>query len=71
MLDDVIEVEIDDRETHPLPFRRDTRFRLENQESGAKAFMIGTVDGSTAETEMGPREIAQVVVAGVVRGYFA
>jgi hypothetical protein len=72
-LDSAIEAEIDgdQMESFELPSKRETRFRLENHESGAKAFMIGTVDGSTAETEMGPREIAQVVVAGVVRGYFA
>jgi hypothetical protein len=70
MLDDVLEVEIDDREAEPLPLRRDVRFRLENQ-SGAKAFMIESGNGETTEKEVGPRELAQTVVAGVVRGYFA
>ncbi len=71
MLDDAIEVEIDDHVPEPLRLRRDVRFRLENQESGAKAFMIESGNGETTEKEVGPRDLAQTVVSGLVRGYFA
>jgi len=66
-----VEAEIEDTEPCERPGKRETRFRLENQPAGAKAFVIDSENGSTAENEMGPRDVAKTVVAGAVRGYFA
>ncbi len=66
-----IEANIEDTESSDLSERRETRFRLDNQQSGARALMIESANGETAEKVAGPQEVAKAVVVGVVRGYFA
>jgi hypothetical protein len=70
LIEFVIEAEIDDPESIAVDEKRNIRFRLENCETGAKAFKIETIEGLPQETEFGPQELAKNVVAGVVRGYF-
>jgi hypothetical protein len=69
-LGSAIEVEIHDEGPGEPQSRRQARFRLENLKSGVTAFMIDSANGEPAEREVGPKEIAQEVVAGVVRGHF-
>jgi hypothetical protein len=70
LVESAIEAEIDDAEPIAVNENRNIRFRLENRESGARAFKIEMKEGLPQEMEFGPQELAKSVVAGVVRGYF-
>ena len=65
----VIDAEIDDVESGG-PIGKSIRFRLENDSTGPKAFLIDSSDPRPKENEIGPQQIAEMVVAGALRGHF-
>ncbi|HEY2466664.1 MAG TPA: hypothetical protein VGI45_02330 [Terracidiphilus sp.] len=70
LLTSAIEVEIEDASSTQADGDRRSNFRLKNTQKGAKAFCLEKKNENPIEAELQPEEVAKIVVAAVVRGYF-